>query len=83
MSGYIQIIEVKDEDKNNKLMSFRINNDELSEKYKTIWTKIKDLKNLELIALPVYDDKYIKSKIRTYVIAFILIFAARMCQKMV
>ena len=36
MSGYIQTIEVKDEDKNNKLMSFRINNDELSEKYKTI-----------------------------------------------
>ena len=36
------------------------------EKYKAIWTKIEDLKNTELNALPVYDDRYIKSKIRTY-----------------
>ena len=38
----------------------------LLEKYKAIWTKIEDLKNIELNALPVYDDKYIKTKIRTY-----------------
>ena len=34
--------------------------------YKTIWTKIEDLKSIELNALPVYDDRYIKTKIRTY-----------------
>ena len=34
--------------------------------YKVIWTKIEDLKNIELDALPVYDNKYIKTKIRTY-----------------
>ena len=34
--------------KNNKLMSFRIDNDKLSEQYKTIWTKIEDLKNIKL-----------------------------------
>ena len=34
-------------------------------KHKAIWTKIKDLKNIKLNALPVYGDKY-KSKIRTY-----------------
>ena len=28
--------------------------------------KIEDLKNIELNALPVYDDRYIKTKIRTY-----------------
>ena len=35
------------------------------EKYKAIWTKIEDLKNIELNALPIYDDRYTKSKIRT------------------
>ena len=28
-------------------------------------TKFKDLKNIELYTLPVYDDRYIKTKIRT------------------
>ena len=36
------------------------------EKYQAIWTKIEDLKNIELNALPAYDDRYTKSKIRTY-----------------
>ena len=36
------------------------------EKYIAIWTKIEDLKNIELNVLPVYDDRYIKTKIRTY-----------------
>ena len=37
----------------------------LLEKHKIIWTKIEYL--LELNALPVYDDRYIKTKIRTHV----------------
>ena len=49
-----------------QLMSFRINNEKLIEKYKVIWTKIKDLKNIELNVLPVYDDRYIKTKIETH-----------------
>ena len=55
-----------DKNKNNKLMSFRIADDKLLEKYKTIWTRIEDLKNIELDALPVYDDRYIKTEIRAY-----------------
>ena len=47
-------------------MSFRIDDEKLLEKYKAIRTKIEDFKNIELNALPVYDDRYIKSKIRTY-----------------
>ena len=43
-------------------MSFPINDKKLLEKYKTIWIKIEDLKNIELNALPVYDDRYIKIK---------------------
>ena len=35
-------------------------------KNKVIWTKIEDLKDIELNALPVYDNRYIKTKIRTY-----------------
>ena len=49
-------------DKNNKLMSFGIDYKKLLEKYKAIWTKIEGLKYIELNALPVYDDRYIKTK---------------------
>ena len=52
--------------KNKKLMSFRIDDGKLLEKYKSIWTKIEDLKYSKLNALPVYDNRYIKPKIRTY-----------------
>ena len=47
-------------------MPVSIDNEKLLERYKTIWTKIEDLKNIELNALPMYDDRYIKTKIRTY-----------------
>ena len=65
MSGYVKTFKVKD--KNNKLMSFRIDDEKLLEKYKAIWCKIEDLKNIKLNTLAVYDDKYIKTKIRTFV----------------
>ena len=35
-------------------------------KYNVIWTRIEDLKNMKLNALPVYDGSYIKTKIRTF-----------------
>ena len=68
MSRYVKTFKVEegDNDKRNKLMSCRIDDEKLLEKYKAIWTKIEDLKNIELDALPVYDDRYIKTKIRTY-----------------
>ena len=44
-------------------MSFRIDGEKLLEKYKVIWTKIQELRNIELNTL-VYDDRYIKTKIR-------------------
>ena len=47
-------------------MYFRINDQKLLEKYKTIWIEIEDLKNIELNALPVQDGRYIEIKIRTY-----------------
>ena len=65
MGGYVKTFKVKEET-NNKLMSFHIDDEKLFEKYKVIWTKIEDLKNMELNALPIQDDRYIKTKIRTY-----------------
>ena len=47
-------------------MSFLMDGDKLLKKYKTIWIKIEDLTNFVLNALPVYDDRYIKNKMRTY-----------------
>ena len=44
MSGYVKTFKVKD--KNNKLMPFCIDDEKLLEKYKTIRTKIEDLKNI-------------------------------------
>ena len=48
-----------DKNKNNKLMSFGMDDKKRLEKYKATWTKTEDLKNIELKALLVYDDTYI------------------------
>ena len=64
ISGYVKTFKV--EDKSNKLMSFCIDYEKVLQKYKAIWVKTEDLKNIKLNALPVYDDKYVKTKIRTY-----------------
>ena len=61
-SGHAKTFKIKDK---NVLMSFFIDDENLLEKFKSIWTKIEDLKNIEMHVLPVYNDRYIKSKIRT------------------
>ena len=68
INEYVKTFKVKDgdKDKNNKLMSFLTDDEELLEKYNAIWTNIEDLKNIELNALLVYDDRLIKPKIRTF-----------------
>ena len=60
LSGYVNTFEVKegDKDKNNKLL-FCINVEKLLEKYKAFSTKVEDLQNIKLNALPVYNDIYI------------------------
>ena len=48
-------------------MSFRIDDEKLLEKYKTIWNKIEDLKINELNALLVYGNRYnIQTRIKIY-----------------
>ena len=57
-------------------MSSRVDDDQLFKKYKTIWSKNEDLKNIWLDSLPVYDDGYIKNKTRTYGDNFQTIFCS-------
>ena len=51
MGRYVKTFEVKevDKDKNNNLMSFRIDDEKLLEKCKAIWTKMDYFKNIKLI----------------------------------
>ena len=65
MSEYVKTYKDKDENKTNKLMHLRIDGEKLLKKYKTIWTKIEDLKNIKLNALPGYK-RNIETKIRMY-----------------
>ena len=58
------MMEIKIKTKNNKLMFFTINDERLLERYKPSWTKIDNLKYIELNALPFYDDRYIKANIK-------------------
>ena len=35
-------------------------------KYNQIWNKIKDLLNVRFHSEPIYDDKYVKTKVKTF-----------------
>ena len=62
MSKYLKIkIKIR---MNSRLSA--LDDDRLLEKYETSWTNIEDLQNIETNALPVYDNRYIKTKIRKY-----------------
>ena len=47
-------------------MSFMIKNDDVLDKYNEIWNKIKKTLNVKFHSMPVYDEKYIKAKIREF-----------------
>ena len=49
-------------------MSFRANNKQLLKNYNKIWEKVEKLMRIDFESKPVYgdDDKYIKTKIKTY-----------------
>ena len=61
MSGYIKYFENGSKD-----MSFKIEDEDVYIKYNKIWNKIKDLLNVRLHSEPIYDDKYIKTKVKTF-----------------
>ena len=47
-------------------MSFVINNGGLLEKYNEIWNKTKNTLNIKFHSMPVYDEKYLKAKVRKF-----------------
>ena len=53
-------------DKNNKYINLLVNDKEILKKYSKIWNKITSLIKKEFHSEPVYNDKYIKSKIKIY-----------------
>ena len=49
-----------------KYISFLIKDNELLEKYNEIWEKVKNSIKKKFDSEPVYNDKYLKAKIRSY-----------------
>ena len=61
MIGY-----VKHFDKNNKRMSFVGDDNELLKNYTKIWKKIRELMGKKFDRKPVWGDKYIGTRIKSY-----------------
>ena len=56
----------KDIDETQYISSFLIKDDELLEKYNEIWEKVKNSLKKEFDSEPVYNEKYLKTKIKSY-----------------
>ena len=61
MSGYIKYFE-----NGGKNMSFLIKDDEVWDKYDKIWDVIKDKLGIKFHSEPVYEYKYLKTKVREF-----------------
>ena len=61
MNGYIKYF-----DNGWKNMSFLIKNNEVWEKYKDIWDIIKNNLSIKFHSEPIYEDKYLKAKVREF-----------------
>ena len=61
MNGYIKYF-----DNGEKNMSFLIKNSEVWEKYEDIWEVIKNKLNIKFHSQPIYENKYLKAKVREF-----------------
>ena len=61
MNGYIKYFE-----NGGKNMSFIIKDDSALIKYNKIWKNIKEIKSTKFHSMSVYDEKYIKAKVREF-----------------
>ena len=61
MNGYIKYFE-----NGRKNMSFLIKNNEVWEKYEDIWNVIKNKLNIKFHSQPIYENKYLKTKVREF-----------------
>ena len=61
MIGYIKYF-----DNGEKNMSFLIQNNEVWEKYEGIWNVIQDKLSIKFKSKPIYENKYLKAKVREF-----------------
>ena len=61
MSEYLKYFE-----NGGKNMSFMVKDDNVLDKYNKIWSKIKEKLNINFHSMPVYDETYIKAKVREF-----------------
>ena len=61
MSGYIKYFE-----NGGKNMSFMVKDDNVLDKFNNIWDKIKEKLSIRFHSMPVYDQTYIKAKVREF-----------------
>ena len=61
MSGYIKYFE-----NGGKNMSFEIEDEAVYLKYNEIWNKIKSILNVKFHSQLIYDEKYIKTKVKKF-----------------
>ena len=61
MIGYIKYFENGETN-----MFFVIKDNDLLDKYIEIWDKIKETLSIKFHSMPVYDEKYIKAKVREF-----------------
>ena len=61
MSGYIKYFE-----NGGKNMSFLIKDNTVREKYKQIWHAIKNILSIKFHSKPIYDQTYLKAKVREF-----------------
>ena len=61
MNGYIKYF-----DNDGKNMSFLIKNDGVWQKYEDIWDVIKNKLNIKFHSQPIYENQYLKAKLREF-----------------
>ena len=61
MNGYMKYFE-----NGGKNMSLSIKNDEVGDKYEEIWKVIKNELNIKFHSQPIYENKYLKTKVREF-----------------
>ena len=61
MSGYIKYF-----DDGRKNISFKIEYESLFLKYNEIWNKVKKTLHIKFHSQPIYDEKFIKTKVKTF-----------------
>ena len=76
MTGYIKYFE-----NGEKSMPFVIKDDDVLDKYKEIWDRIKETLSIKFHSMPVSDEKYIKAKIREFNGVIKTNLLSRECQK--